>query len=124
MVPRIFASIKGNPLSLNFFVQCYIRCLMRPDHLTFSNEDPKKLLKLLVVFFQTFKDQKFDSNFVSKFGFDKLLEADFTTEHEDLQLPANLDKALKSLISCQDIMLMDPLISEVVRLIDLYRSLF
>lgn len=28
------------PFSMNFLVQCYIRCLEREDHLTIQNEDP------------------------------------------------------------------------------------
>jgi hypothetical protein len=40
------------PFSINFLLQCYIRCLERQGHLTMSNEDPERLAKILVLFFQ------------------------------------------------------------------------
>ena len=51
------------PLSLNLLLQCYIRCLEREGHITMSNEDPERLMKILVLFFQQFKGTRFDENF-------------------------------------------------------------
>ena len=73
---------------------------------------------------QTFKGIKFDNDFLKKFEFDQMVDVDFTLEDEDLLLPSNLDKALRSAIIQMDIVKLDPLTNEVVRLIDLYRSLF
>lgn len=42
------------PFSTSFLLQCYIRCLERGGHLTISNEDPKRLIKILILFFQQF----------------------------------------------------------------------
>jgi hypothetical protein len=82
------------PFSTNYLLQCYIRCLDRQGHLTMSNEDPDRLAKLLVLFFQQFKGTNFNKSFVKEYGFDKLFRMRFTMEHEDLELPPQLEKAL------------------------------
>lgn len=78
----------------------------------------------MVLFTQTFKGVKFGKDFLKQFEFDQMVDVDFTLEDEDLQLPPNLDKALRSAINCGDIVKLDPLTNEVVRLIELYRCLF
>jgi len=45
-------------------------------------------------------------------------------EHEDLELPPKLKKILKQAINSQSVAEVDSHIEEVVRLINLYRSLF
>lgn len=45
-------------------------------------------------------------------------------EHEDLELPPKLNEALLKAVNSQSVSELDDHISEVVRLINLYRSLF
>lgn len=68
-----------------------------------SNEDPERLAKLLILFFQEFDNAKLNSDFLNDYGFDNILEFKFTLEHEDIQLPANLKDALSSAVNCKDL---------------------
>ena len=113
------------PFSMNFLVQCFIRCLVREDHLTIQNDDPERLAKILVLFFQQFKGTQFNDSFTQELGFDNLIKVRFTLEHEDLELPNKLKKALRQVINSQSVAEVDETqIQEVVRLITLYCSLF
>lgn len=112
------------PFSMNFLVQCFIRCLKREGHLTIQNDDPDRLAKILVLFFQQFKGTQFNDSFTEDLGFDNLIKVRFTMEHEDLELPPKLKKILKQAINSQSVAEVDSHIEEVVRLINLYRSLF
>ena len=87
-----------------------------------QNDDPERLAKILVLFFQQFKGTQFNDNFATELGFDNLLPVRFTMEHEDLELPPKLKKALSQAINSQAVS--ESYISEVVRLINLYRNLF
>ena len=89
-----------------------------------SNDDPERLAKILVLFFQQFKGTQFSENFAKEFGFDNLLKVRFTLEHEDLQLPPKLEKCLRQAINQSDLTQLDAQVREIVHLIDLYRSLF
>jgi len=53
-----------------------------------------------------------------------LIKVRFTMEHEDLELPGKLKKALRQVINSNTVQEVDSHIQEVVRLINLYRSLF
>ena len=68
-----------------------------------SNEDPERLMKILVLFFQQFKGTRFDENFAQDYGFDDLIKVKFTMEHEDLQLPPNLQRTLQHIVNQQDL---------------------
>ena len=96
-------SCKDFPFSINFLVQCYIRCLERQGHLTMSNENPERLAKILVLFFQQFKGTQFTNHFAEEFGFDNLLKVRFTLEHEDLELPPKLEKCLHQAVNQSDL---------------------
>ena len=63
--------------------------------MTISNEDPERVVKILMLFFRQFNSIKFDESFLSK-GFDSILPVNLTIEHEDLQMPANVENAFKS----------------------------
>lgn len=52
IVPETQTPFESFPFSLNFLIQCYVRCLNRDDHLTMKNDDPQRLAKLLVLFYQ------------------------------------------------------------------------
>lgn len=52
LIPQINDKYKEFPFSLQFFIQCYVRCLDRDGHITMKNDDPQRLAKLLVIFFQ------------------------------------------------------------------------
>lgn len=64
-----------------------------------SNEDPERLAKILVLFFQQFKNIQFNDAFAREFGLDNLIKVRFTFEHADLQLPAKLEKAMKQAVN-------------------------
>ena len=113
------------PFSLNFLVQCYVRCLERTGHITMSNEHPERLAKILILFCQQFKSFKFDSSFEEEFGFDKMVKVNFTTEeHEDLQLPQNIQQTLTKCLASQETKQLDKSIDEFCRLMKLYRAFF
>lgn len=38
------------PFSTTFLTQCYLRCLERQGHLTMPNEDPERLLRVILLF--------------------------------------------------------------------------
>lgn len=52
IVPKIAKRFEVYPFSIGFFVQCYLRCLGRSGHLTISNEDPERIVKILMLFFR------------------------------------------------------------------------
>ena len=52
LIPEIYDAYKGYPFSLSFLIQCYTRCLDRDGHITMKNDDPIRLAKLLIIFFQ------------------------------------------------------------------------
>lgn len=83
VVPNIVKKFEAFPFSISFFVQCYLRCLHRSGHLTISNEDPERVVKILMLFFRQFNSIKFDESFLSK-GFDSIFPVNLTIEHEDL----------------------------------------
>ena len=89
-----------------------------------SNDDPDRLAKILVLFFQQFKGTKFNQSFMEELGFENIIEVCFTMEHEDLELPPKLEKALRQAVNQSDLAQVDTHIVEVCRLIDLYRALF
>jgi hypothetical protein len=91
LVPQIKKSFQDYPFSLTFFLQCYLRCLNRKGHLTISNDDPERIVKILVLFFKQFKDVRFDSSLLKK-GFDQVMQANLTVEDELFQLPGNIEK--------------------------------
>lgn len=99
VVPYIVNKYKDYPFSLSFLLQCYIRCLKRSGHLTMNNEDPERLAKILLLFFSQFKESKLDDSLIAKFGFTDVLEARFTHEFEDLDLPNKLERALSNAIA-------------------------
>lgn len=59
-----------------------------------SNEDPERLARILIVYFKQFKSIKFDDSLHNK-GFDQVLPVRMTVEHQEVELPANLAKALE-----------------------------
>ena len=60
VVPTIAQPLDSYPFSADFFLQCYLRCLGRSGHLTISNDDPERIVKILVLFFKQFKDVAFN----------------------------------------------------------------
>ena len=52
VIPEINDAYKDYPFSLSFLIQCYIRCLDRDGHITMKNDDPIRLAKLLIIYFQ------------------------------------------------------------------------
>ena len=60
---------------------------------------------------------------MTEFGFDNLIRARFTMEHEDLELPPKLDQALQQALTGPDAQI-EQQCSQICRLVDLYRSLF
>ena len=49
-----------------------------------KNDDPIRLAKLLVIFFQQFQNKTFDDEFRQAFLFDELLKVQFTLESKDV----------------------------------------
>ena len=76
-----------------------------------SNEDPERLLKILILFFQQFKNIQFNDAFAKEFGLDNLLKANFTFEHKDLQLPSKLEKCMKQAVNQSDLAQIDSQLS-------------
>ena len=124
ILPKIINPVKNFPFSMNYFIKCYMRCLQRQDNVTLPNGDPKKLAKLLTIFFQTFRGVTFNSSFLGRYNFDEMVEIDFTNEHPDLMLPSNLEKALEKALQERDISRLEPTTDEVARLIELQMSLY
>ena len=90
-----------------------------------SNEDPERLAKILVLFFQQFRGVSLgQDSFTKDFGFDNAIKVRFTMEHEDLELPPKLEKSLRLAVNQTDLAQIDEHIREVCRLVDLYRHLF
>ena len=52
------------------------------------------------------------------------MKVGYTLEHEDLQLPQNLEDALQKAISATDVAEIEPHIERACHLIDLYRNFF
>lgn len=91
--------------------------------MTISNEDPERVVKILMLFFRQFNSVKFDESFLNK-GFDSILPVNLTIEHEDLQMPTNIENAFKSAL---DKVVSDGAeihISKFCKSIDLYRQVF
>ena len=63
LVPQIETRYKDYPFSLTFLIQCFNRCLERNGHLTMPNDDPCRLAKLIILFFQAFNGTKLDAEF-------------------------------------------------------------
>jgi len=84
MVPQIAQGneYKNYPFSLNFLVQCYVRCLERQGHPTLSSEDPQRLARIMFLFFKQFEGFRFDDEMCDKYGFDGLFKVPLTYEHE------------------------------------------
>ena len=60
-------------------------------------------LEILVLFFQQFKGTQFNESFTQELGFDDLIKVRFTMEHEDLELPPKLNKALSKAVNSQTV---------------------
>jgi hypothetical protein len=86
---------RGYPFSLSFFVQCYQRCLERANHDTLTNADPNHLARVLFLFFKQYQGQKFDSQFLYEHYLDEYMRIPLTYEHDDLQLPLNLQNCVE-----------------------------
>lgn len=63
------------------------------------NDDPVRLLRLIILFLKQFKGVAFDEHFRQEYGFDNIVRVRFTMEHEDLELPKKLDKLLQTLVA-------------------------
>ena len=63
-----------------------------------TNEDPCRLAKLVILFFQAFNDTRLDSEFQEEYGFDNMLRVRFTMEHKDMELPPKLGAALSKAV--------------------------
>ena len=124
LVPDVASESRDFPFSTNFFVQSYIRCLERKGHLTMANDNPERLIKLLVLFFQQFKGARFDESFKDQYGFDDIIKFGFTLEHQDLELPPKLEKLLRQALNTSDLSQAESHFREICRLISLYRGLF
>lgn len=87
------------PFSLSYLLQCFLRCLDRSDHETLTNSDPNLLARVQVSFFKAYKGLRFDDYFLQSNGLDELLRVPLTLEHQDIEVPYNiqvcLDKCLK-----------------------------
>lgn len=120
-MPIDYGTLPGYPLSLGFFMQCYLRCLNRKGHLTFPSEDPERVVKLLARFFRQFKDVKFDSSFLAK-GFEILMPVTLT-EGEHFELPSNLEKLLTQII-VQGVPASETLVPQFCKAVEVYRKVF
>lgn len=60
---------------------------------------------------------------MEELGFENIIKVCFTMEHEDLELPPKLEKALRQAVNQSDLGGENHIV-EVCRLIDLYRGLF
>jgi len=63
LIPQIKNKLENYPFNYEFLLQCCIRCLLRESHETLSNKTDN-LLNILFMFFKSFKDVKFDNNFL------------------------------------------------------------
>ena len=59
------------PLSVNYFIQCYIRLKNRQDHLTINGEDEKSR-QLFTFFFKSYQNFDFYENIKGKYEYDKI----------------------------------------------------
>ena len=71
-----------------------MRNLKREEHDTLTNEDPVLLAGIEFMFFKFYFRFKFDKPFLEQFQFDDFLELPFTFEHEDIELPGNLERSM------------------------------
>lgn len=88
------------------------------------NDDPGRLLRLIILFFKQFKGVAFDDHFRQEYGFDIIVRVRFTMEHEDLELPKKLSQLLQTLVAQPELGVDDKNLLEVCRLIELYRCFF
>ena len=116
--------LQDYPFSDSFLVQCFLRCLERQGHLTMPNDDPRRLLRLIILFCQQFKGVAFDEHFRQEYGFDNIVRVRFTMEHEDLEMPKRITSLLRSLMAHSEIAQDDKNLQEVCRIIGLYRNFF
>jgi len=62
------------------------------------NDDPERLLRIILLFSQQFRNTRFNDQLKREFGFDDIVRVRFTMEHEDFELPQKLDSLLKGLV--------------------------
>ena len=126
LVPEVTgkALCQDSPFSSTFLLQCYLRCLERQGHLTMPNDDPDRLLRIIVLFAQQFQGMTFNQSFKHEFGFDDMVKIGFTLEHADLELPNKLESLLRRVVAQPDLPANDKNLVELSRLINLYRSFF
>lgn len=128
MIPDIPNPYSEYPFSLSFLVQCFSRCLLRPEHETLTNEDPTHLAQILFLFFKFYFRQKFDSHFLKFNQFDDYLKISFTYEHQDLELPSKLVKCIERGLDETKSSVPDgephPAFVQFVELINIYKQVF
>ena len=88
------------------------------------NDDPERLLRIIVLFSQQFKKTQFNDHLKREFGFDDVVRVRFTMEHEDFELPRRLDDLLRSLVSQDELDPSDRGLREFCRLVQMYRNFF
>ena len=122
VVPKIKRRFQDYPFSLTFFLQCYLRCLGRKGHLTISNEDPERIVKILTLFFKQFKEVKLDNSLLRS-GFDQVMPISLTVEDELFQLPSQIEKLASQIID-KGLPDSEPQIASFCKTVDVYRQVF
>jgi hypothetical protein len=91
---------KEYPFSENFILNCMSRAIKREGHQTLIGE-PLKILNVVTMFVQQFRDFKFKGPSLSKLNIDYYIELPFTFENKEAdenEIPANLSDALRALL--------------------------
>jgi hypothetical protein len=91
---------KEYPFSENFVLNCMSRAIKREGHQTLIGE-PLKILNVVTMFVQQFKDFKFKGPSLSKLNIDYYIELPFTIESkeaDEMEIPTCLSDALRALL--------------------------
>mmetsp|Transcript_27683 Transcript_27683/g.36965 ORF Transcript_27683/g.36965 Transcript_27683/m.36965 type:complete len:95 (+) Transcript_27683:3177-3461(+) len=88
------------------------------------NDDPERVLRIILLFSQQFKNTSLNEQLKREYGFDDVVRVNFTMEHDDFELPRKLNDLLSSLVAKNELDPSDRGLREVCRLVELYRSFF
>jgi len=82
------------PFSLNFLVNCLKRGLERKSHETLQG-DFKKIVSVILMFFNLYKGFRIKNDYLKGFGFDDLMHLPFVCEEEEGKLSEDIRKKME-----------------------------
>lgn len=116
------------PFPLQMLLTCFLRLSSNPNHSILGMNDPGIALRVVFGFFNSFKNIRFDEEFLRSNDLDECVKVNLTNDDKDVQLPKNLAQAmiecLKVSQKYQATPQEEPEFTRLIALLEKYRAFF